>query len=744
MKLHDFDSILEDFINEEETVYEDEKCKITLNAEHIKLVKQKKKLKYQTKVSVYKLFYNSHILSSYNYKKAKYDCFYICVMIFYSQEECYNGDEREDISMKEFSHLFSPIKVGETVVKNRVFMPPISTNLADKGYVTDALVAHYAARAKGGVGLIVTEVTTVEPTYIYLPRDMSIHDDSFIPGWKKLTEAVHQYDCKILPQLFHPAYMAFPIPGTPRLIAPSNVGPYYAKEAPRSVTKEELKVIIKQFGEAALRVKTAGADGVEIHAAHAHGLLGGFLSPLYNKRTDEYGGDISCRLRLTLEVIEEVRKMCGKDFIIDVRISGDEYTDGGLNINDMIYVSKTLEKAGVDMLHVSGGTTIARGSSIPAPGTKMGSHALLSEEIKKHVSIPVATVGRITEPWIADELIANDKADICMMGRANLCDAEFVNKAMDGHVEDIRPCIGCLRCLTGIMFGKRVSCTINPSLEIENEDTIKEAEEKKNILVIGSGPAGMEAAFVAHKRGHHVVLCEKDDKLGGEMNLAAVPIAKQDLTLVIKYMAHKLEGVDVRLNTEVTLEMLKNEFKDYEVIAGTGASPIVINPFTQFKSWMTADDVLAGRAFPGRKIVIIGGGSVGCETADYLAPLINDLFPRNRDVTILEMADGVMMNESGPGRSLLVRRMMEKGVKIITSAKVDSVTETEINYTQDDVTHTIKDADTLIFAAGYKKNPAVEEMLEESGLNYHMIGDAHEIGNIKTAITEAYNLTKDL
>lgn len=665
-------------------------------------------------------------------------------MIFYSQEECYNGDEREDISMKEFSYLFSPIKVGETVVKNRVFMPPISTNLADKGYVTDALVAHYAARAKGGVGLIVTEVTTVEPTYIYLPGDMSIHDDSFIPGWKKLTEAVHQYDCKILPQLFHPAYMAFPIPGTPRLIAPSNVGPYYAKEAPRSVTKEELKVIIKQFGEAALRVKTAGADGVEIHAAHAHGLLGGFLSPLYNKRTDEYGGDISCRLRLTLEVIEEVRKMCGKDFIIDVRISGDEYTDGGLNINDMIYVSKTLEKAGVDMLHVSGGTTIARGSSIPAPGTKMGSHALLSEEIKKHVSIPVATVGRITEPWIADELIANDKADICMMGRANLCDAEFVNKAMSGHVEDIRPCIGCLRCLTGIMFGKRVSCTINPSLEIENEDTIKEAEAKKNVLVIGSGPAGMEAAFVAHKRGHHVVLCEKDDKLGGEMNLAAVPIAKQDLTLVIKYMAHKLEGVDVRLNTEVTLEMLKNEFKDYEVIAGTGASPIVINPFTQFKSWMTADDVLAGRAFPGRKIVIIGGGSVGCETADYLAPLINDLFPRNRDVTILEMANGVMMNESGPGRSLLVRRMMEKGVKIITSAKVDSVTETEINYTQDDVTHTIKDADTLIFAAGYKKNPAVEEMLEESGLNYHMIGDAHEIGNIKTAITEAYNLTKDL
>ena len=296
---------------------------------------------------------------------------------------------------------------------------------------------------------------------------MSICDDSYIPGWKKLTDAVHKYGAKILPQLFHPAYMAFPIPGTPQLIAPSKVGPYYAKEAPRAVTIEELKVIIRQFGEAAFRVKQAGGDGVEIHAAHAHGLLGGFLSPLYNKRTDAYGGDIHGRLRLTLEVIEEVRKMCGKDFIIDVRISGDEYTDGGQNLNDAVYVAKQLEKAGVDFIHVSGGTTIMRGSSIPAPGTPMGSHSKVGEEIKKQVSIPVATVGRITEPWFAEELIANGKADICMIGRANLCDPEFVQKACEGREDEIRPCIGCLRCLNGIMFGKRVACTVNPSLELE-------------------------------------------------------------------------------------------------------------------------------------------------------------------------------------------------------------------------------------------------------------------------------------
>lgn len=648
--------------------------------------------------------------------------------------------------MSKYEHLLSPIKIGETTVKNRIFMPPLSTNLADKGYVTDELVEHYKARAKGGVGLFVTEVVTVEPTYCYLPGDMCIYDDSFIPGWKKLADGVHEYGAKILPQLFHPAHMAFPLPGTPRLIAPSNVGPYYAKEAPRAVTKEELKVIIRQFGEAAKRAQIAGADGVEIHAAHAHGLLGGFLSPLYNKRTDEYGGDIDHRLRLTLEVIQEVRRVCGKNFIIDVRISGSEYTDGGLNLNDMIYVAKQLEKAGVDFLHVSGGTTIARGSSIPAPGTPMGSHAATAAEIKKYVSIPVATVGRITEPWIAEELIANGKADICMIGRANLCDPEFANKVAAEKADDIRPCIGCLRCLNGIMFGKRVACTVNPSFELENEDTLAPAAEKKNVLVIGSGPAGMEAAFVAAKRGHHVVLCEKEAELGGLMRIAAVPIAKQDLTRLIQYMARRLEGagVEVRLNCAVDQAMLEGEFKGYEVIAGAGAQPIVVPAFTGFKQWMTADDVLAGRAFPGRKIVVIGGGSVGCETADYLAPLVNDLYPRNREITLLEMAPGVMASESGPGRSLLVQRMMAKGVQMICGAKVEKVDESSIWYTKDGQQHCIADADTLVLAMGYKADPALEEMLKAASASYHLIGDANKVGTIKDAIGAGYETAKAL
>lgn len=638
--------------------------------------------------------------------------------------------------MNNFPHLFEPIQIGKTTVKNRIFMPPLSTNLADKGYVTDALVEHYSNRARGGVGLIVTEVTTVEPTYTYLPGDMSIYDDSYIPGWKKLVDAVHKYDTKILSQLFHPAYMAFPVPGTPQLIAPSNVGPYYAKSAPRAVTVEELHVLVRQFGEAALRFKKAGGDGVEIQCAHAHGLLGGFLTPLYNKRTDEYGGDINGRLRLTLEVIREVRKQCGDDFIIDVRISGDEYSEGGLTLNDMIYVSKQLEKEGVDFLHVSGGNTIKRGSSMPAPGTSPAPHAHASEEIRKHVHIPVATVARINEPWVADELIADGKADICMIGRANLCDSEFANKAREGRTDDIRPCIGCGRCLTGIMFGKPIACTVNPSVETNDID---EADVKKKVLVIGGGPAGMEAAYVAKKRGHEVVLCEKENELGGLLRLAAVPISKQELCKVIKFMARRLnnEGIDVRTGCEVTPQMLEDEFKDYEIICSTGAKPKEIEVFKQFKQTMTADDILSGRKFPGRKIVILGGGSVGCETADYLAPLVNDLFPANRDVTVIEMTGSLMTGDGGAAKSRLTQRLMSKGVKLLLNAQVKKVDESTITYEQDGEEHTIKDADTLVFAVGYTPTKVEYE-------NAHYIGDCDKVGNLKDAISGAYQLARSL
>lgn len=646
---------------------------------------------------------------------------------------------------QSYPMLFSPIKVGTQEVKNRVFMPPVSTNLADHGYVTDALVDHYTARAKGGVGLIITEVVTVEPTYTYLPGDMCCYDDTFIPGWEKLAAAVHQYGAKIMPQLFHPAYMAFNVPGTPRLIAPSFVGPSYAREAPRPITIDEIHELTHQFGDAAVRMQKAGVDGVEVHAAHAHGMLGGFLSPQYNKRTDEYGGSLDARMRFLLEVIAEIRERCGEDFIIDVRISGDEYTDGGLTLNDMIYVSRRLEKAGVDMIHVSGGTTIKRGSAIPAAGTKQASHAALSREIKKHVGIPVATVGRINEAWIAEELIEDGAADICMMGRANLCDAEFCSKAAAGRAEEVRPCIGCLRCLNGIMFGKPISCTVNPDVE-HDEAGYEPAPEKKNVLVVGAGPAGMEAAYIAAKRGHNVVLVDKQEEPGGQLRIASVPPAKQELTRVIKYQFSRLAeaGVDVRMGVELTAEDIQRDFAGYEVVLSYGAEPIVPGFMTGFKQVMTADDLLAGRAFPGKKIVIVGGGSVGCETADYLAPLVNDLAPSNRDVTLIEMTKTLAANEGGAGRAVLVTRILDKGVHVFTEAKLTSVTEDTIAYEKDGEEHVIEGADTLVLALGYRPNTQLADVLSEAGFTCHVVGDSKQCGNLRDAIEAAYALACEL
>ena len=647
---------------------------------------------------------------------------------------------------ERYPMLFSPIKVGTQTVKNRLWMPPVSTNLAiDHGHVSEALIEHYTNRAKGGVGLIVTEVVTVEPTYVYLPGDMCMADDSFVPGWEKLAAGIHEYGAKILPQLFHPAYMAFPIPGTPKLIAPSFVGPYYAREAPRPVTREELKVIISQFGDAAERLKRAGTDGVEIHAAHAHGLLGGFLSPLYNKRTDEYGGDIDGRLKLTLDVVREVRERCGEDFIIDVRISGDEYSEGGLTLRDQAYVAKQLERAGVDMLHVSGGTTIKRGSAIPGNGTSPASHAELSREIKKHVSIPVATVGRITEAWVAEELIEDGFADACMMGRANVCDANFAQKAAAGKTEDIRPCIGCLRCLNGIMFGKPISCTVNPDVEGDDGD-VEAAKAKKDILVVGAGPAGMQAAFVAARRGHHVVLVDDQDEVGGTMRIAAVPIAKQDLCRVIKFQARRLEqeGVEIELGRRLTAEDIERDYAGYEVVAAYGADPIVPESMTGFKQGCTADDILYGRVHPGKKIVIVGGGSVGCETADYLAPLVNDLAKANRDITLIEMTDVLAANESGAGRAVLITRMIGKGVHALTGARVTEVTEDAITYEMDGEAHEIEGADTLVLALGYRTNTELVDNLNAAGVTVHTIGDADKPGNIRDAIGAAYAAAKEL
>ena len=646
----------------------------------------------------------------------------------------------------KYPKLFQPIMINQLEVKNRVFMSPMSTNFATSdGYVSDEMIYYYSRRAQGGVGLIVSEVTMIEPTYKYIAHTLSIQDDSYIEGWAKLAKAVHHYDTKILAQLLHPSYMAIPFPGTPQLVGPSEVGPYYAKTPPRPLTTDEIKIIIEQFGDGAKRLQQAGVDGVEIHAAHAHALLGGFLSPLYNKRIDEYGGDITHRIRLLLEVIANVRKKCGRDFVITVRISGDDYEPGGQSLHEGCYIAKRLEAAGVDMLHVSGGTTIHRGSSITPPGTPQASHVYGATEIKKCVNIPVATVGRLNEPWILEEVLERGLADICMVGRSLLCDPDFVNKIKNRQEDDIRPCIGCLGCLSSTMLKDHVECGINPALTSENEETLSPSKHPQNILVIGGGPAGLEAAYVLSKRHHQVTLVEQKSTLGGAMIVAGYPIAKAHFMQTTKYFIKRVKDakVQIELNTTVDQAYLASHHYD-QIIVATGATPIRLEMFKNHPHTGTGQDVLLGKVWTGKNVVVVGGGSVGCEVADFIAPLVNDRHPNNKKITILEMKDNIIMDDTSPSRSVLILRLVSKGVNIVTNACVKEVSENTVTYQKDDQTVILKDVDTIVEAIGYCPNHQVEDILKQMNLTYHVLGDASTPGKIKNAISDAYYLCKDI
>lgn len=644
-----------------------------------------------------------------------------------------------------YKNLFCPIKINQMEVKNRIFMAPMSTNFAsDDGYVTDETIFHYGSRAKGGVGLIITEVVMTEPTYKYIARTMTLQDDSYIEGWRKLADEVHKYGAKIVPQLLHPAYMAIPYPHTPQLIAPSTVGPYYATKPVRALTKDELPELVNNFAQTAHRAQLAGCDAVEVHAAHAHALLGGFLSPLYNKRTDEYGGDVDCRMRLLLEVIAKIREVCGKDFPILVRISGDDYEIGGQALVEGVYIAKKLEQAGVDMIHVSGGTTVHRASSIAPPGSPQGSHIEAATEIKKHVNIPIATVGRLNEPWVAEEMIANGKADVAVIGRSLLCDAEFPNKVNEGRLDEIRPCIGCLGCLSSVMFTSHVTCGINPSLEADNEDTLTQAENPKKILIVGGGPAGLEAAYIAAKRGHDVTLIEKDTTLGGQMIVASYPIAKNDVGKALKYFINRTykAGVNVILGKTITIDDLKQDYKEHEIIVATGATPVMPKALLGHKHQVTAQDVVLGKVCTGKNVVIIGGGSVGCETADFIAPLVNDRHPRNKKITVIEMQDNIVLDDTSPSRSLLVQRMENKGIEILCNAKVEKVLEDSIIYSMNSADYKLSNIDTVIIAIGSVSDNKLSKLLNENDIQHECIGDSKCVGRFKEALKAGFELGK--
>jgi len=502
---------------------------------------------------------------------------------------------------------------------------------------------------------------------------------------------------------------------------------------------EEIPRIVEQFGDAAFRAREAGCDAVQIHCAHSHHLLGSFLSPLFNKRADAYGGDIHGRLRLPLEVLRHIRVRVGPDFPILVRISGAEVEPGGRTVEETQYIVPFLIEAGADALIISAGTTTLSWMVEPPMGSPPAIYAHLSAAIKEVVRVPVISVGRIHNPWVAENVVASGKADLVALGRALLADPEWPNKAAAGHWEDIAPCVGDLHCLMSLYGDGTITCMVNTTCGREGKTPLVPTNNPKKILVVGGGPGGMEASRVSAQRDHRVTLMEKSPSLGGQLLTASFPPLKQEFSCFIKYLTKKVHdaGVRVELNKEVTQEVI-DAFQPDAIILATGGLPLVskdirgIEQENVVQSW----DVLRGRVLPGFKVLVIGGSSTGCETADFIAHPVDDLNPQGNRVTIIEMLDNVSLDDLSPRRSLLIQRLRSKGVKMITGARVTDILADGVKYIKGGREETLRGMDTMVLAIGTRPNNALAEKLKGRLTPAYVIGDAKEPRNAADAIAE--------
>jgi len=644
--------------------------------------------------------------------------------------------------MAKLQHLFSPIRIGTMELRNRIVMPAMGTGLGQRdGSPSDAAIGYYAARAQGGAGLIITEIATVHASS-KTPGVLAIDDDRLIPRWRELANAVHAGGAKVWPQLAHQGRQLPPVARKIQPIAASPIPCPMMKRMPREMTRDDIETIVESFGEAARRAQEAGLDGVELHGAHGY-LICNFISPLSNKRTDEYGGSIMNRLRFPLEILARIRAKSGNDFPVGIRLSCTELTDGGLTTEEVEIMCPVLAEAGFDAISISRANYGTFRWIIPPAGTPPALLAPYAARIKKLVSVPVMVAHRIHDPFVAEHVIAQRQADLVCMGRALIADPDLPNKAAAGQFEDIIPCIACNQGCLGRMFvdHRHLSCTLNRTVGEEKEMVLVPTQTPRKVLVAGGGPGGLEAARVAALRGHRVTLYEKSDRVGGQFNFAFIPPTKQEFVKLVQYLYNQVRkaGVTVELGQEVTAELI-GEVRPDVVIVATGAIPIIPSgiPGTDKPGVVMANDVLCGKATIGDKVVIIGAGEVGCETADFAGER------GAKRISIVEMLDDVATGMVPWSREFLMERLKGHGVRILTSTTVREILDDGVVFSRNGSEESIRGVDTVVLALGAKPVNDLAEKVKGVVSEVYVIGDAKDPRRAIEAIHEAYEVAREI
>jgi len=636
---------------------------------------------------------------------------------------------------EKFPKLFEPGYIGKLRIKNRIIKAPTLTCFASRdGCVTQRMINHYAQLAQGGSGLIIVEYTYVDDIASKSAQcQLGVSSDEHRPGLQWLASTIKANGSSACLQIAHAGREKFL--GTPPIKAPSRI-PWeeiYEVKAfpPEELTFEETRQIVEAFGEAALRAKQAGFDMVEVHGAHGY-LITNFLSPRFNRRTDWYGGDLKNRMRILLEIVNSIREKTGPNFPLSVRLSGTDYEENSITIEETKNVAQVLQKLGVNIIHVSGGDHHTYDKQVAPVYGPLGNNVWCAEEISKVVTIPVIASGSITTPELAEKILAEGKADFISFGRPLLADPCFPLKARENRPEDIRPCIRCLDgCVTrGVMVGS-VSCSVNSTLGREGESKIVRLNKGKRVAIVGGGPAGMEAARVAALRGHKVTLFEKR-QLGGMLIEASVPEFKADLRKLIDYLSVQVKkgGVEIVFR-DVAAQVIKEGEFDACIVA-TGATPRIPDvPGTDKPLVVGGLEVLQG-AKMGKNIVVVGGGRIGRDVALFLAE-------QGKRVVITTRRKDIAQGMNRGEQLAYFQRLSKRDVEIRAGLHLEEITDNGIVVRDTRGEKSDIKGDNVVLATGLVPNRGLyDELAGTPGLQVYAVGDCVEPRSIFDAIHEGF------